>query len=163
VSLRIGTGFLPLLILKSAEESTITNLLGGGAGGRGWIDVLWLGPVLEGSGAATALSLDRAPSCTVIPAPPAPERHAPGSVTQCVEDRPCDQPRGPYAPTTGAGAPHPAQDLSYRAVPSVEGRKVGYGKGALAIAPRRKAIDGEIEAGQLMQRTGEDGSALSTG
>jgi hypothetical protein len=53
--------------------------------------------------------------------------------------------------------------LTHRAILSVEGRKLGHGKGALAVAPRRKAIDGQIEAGQLMQRAGEDGGALSAG
>ena len=80
-------------------------------------------------------------------------------VSACIEDRPGHQPGGPYAASTGAGASHLAQHLTHGAVPSVEGRKLGHGKGALAVAPGRKAINGQIEAGQLVQRTGEDGGA----
>ena len=36
------------------------------------------------------------------------------------------------------------------------------GLDALTIAPRRKTIDGQIEVGQLMHRTGRDGGTLST-
>jgi len=43
-----------------------------------------------------------------------------------------------------------------KTVPAVEAFKLGHGKGALASASRRKAIDREVEARQLMQRAGED-------
>jgi hypothetical protein len=34
-------------------------------------------------------------------------------------------------------------------------------KAALAVTPGRKVIDGQVKAGQLAQRAGEDGGALS--
>jgi hypothetical protein len=91
-----------------------------------------------------------------------PERHTSRPDAR-VEDRSRHQPSRPYAPATGAGTPHAAQHLPHRAVPSVKGRKLRHGKGTLAVAPGRKAIDGQIEARQLVQRTGEDGGALSPG
>jgi hypothetical protein len=91
-----------------------------------------------------------------------PERQPSGSDAR-IADRAGHPPGSPYAASTGAGAPHAAQHLTDGAVPSIEGRKLGHGKGALAVAPGRKAIDGQIEAGQLVQRTGKDGGALSAG
>jgi hypothetical protein len=91
-----------------------------------------------------------------------PEWHASWPDT-CVEDRLNHQPRCPYAPATGTGAPHATQHLPDRGVAAVERRTLGHGKGALAIARRRKAINSQIEISQLMQRTGEDGDTLSTG
>ncbi len=91
-----------------------------------------------------------------------PERHTSRPDT-CVEDRSGDQPGGPDAPTAGTRAPHAAQHLPHRGVAPVEGRQLHHGEAALTIAPRRKTIDGQIEAGQLTQRTGEDGDTLSTG
>jgi hypothetical protein len=53
--------------------------------------------------------------------------------------------------------------LPDRAVTAVEARQLRHGKAALAIAPGGQAIDRQIEAGQLVQRTGQDGDALSAG
>ena len=64
---------------------------------------------------------------------------------------------------TGAGAAHPAQHLSDRAVPAIEARQVRDGEGALAAALRREAVDRQVEAGQLMERGGEDGDPLAAG
>jgi hypothetical protein len=90
------------------------------------------------------------------------QRHASRSDAG-VEDRPGDQPGGPYAPTTCAGATHPAQHLTHSGVPTVEGRQLRYSKATLAIAAGRQTIDRQVEAGQLVQRAGEDGRALSAG
>jgi hypothetical protein len=79
-----------------------------------------------------------------------PERHT-SRPDACVEDRSRHQPGRPYAPATGAGTPHATQRLPHCAVPSVKGRKLRHGKGTLAVAPGRKAIDGQIEARQLVQ------------
>ena len=49
-------------------------------------------------------------------------------------DRPSDQPGGPHAPATGAGAPHPAEHLPDRRVAAVERRQLRHGKGALPVA-----------------------------
>jgi hypothetical protein len=56
------------------------------------------------------------------------------SVTVLGGDHPT-YPGRPYAASTGAGAPHPAQHLTDGAAPSVECCKLGHGKGALAVAP----------------------------
>jgi hypothetical protein len=47
------------------------------------------------------------------------------------------------------------------AVATVEAGKFRYGKGALANALGRQAIDRRTEAGQLVQRTGQNSGALS--
>jgi hypothetical protein len=57
------------------------------------------------------------------------------AVGHCARRRPSNFPGRPYAASTGAGAPHPAQHLTDGAVPSVECRKLGHGKGAVAVAP----------------------------
>jgi hypothetical protein len=38
-----------------------------------------------------------------------------------------------------------------------------YLNAPLTVAPRRQAVDRQIEAGELVQRAGEDGGALSAG
>ena len=89
-----------------------------------------------------------------VPRPP--ERHTAGSDAG-------DQPSRPYAAATVARTLHSAQGLPYRNIPAIEGSQLRHGKRALAVAPGRKTIDGQIEAGQLVQRTGKDGGALSAG
>src|ERR1700722_16819140 len=81
----------------------------------------------------------------------------------CVQNRPSDQPGSTRTSAASAGAPQAAQDLPHSSIPSVEAGKLGDSKGALAVASGRHAIDRKIEAGQLVQRTGEDGGALSAG
>jgi hypothetical protein len=94
--------------------------------------------------------------------PPAPVAAPPRS-DPSIEDRARLQPCHPYAPATGPRAAHAAQHLPHRAVPAVEARQLRDGERALAVAPGSEAIDGQVEAGQLMERAGENGDPLATG
>jgi hypothetical protein len=90
-----------------------------------------------------------------------PERHPAGS-DACIEDQPGHQPGGPYAACTGAGAPHAAQYLDLRCCPVRRRSQAQPRQRCTRRCTGRKTIDGQIEARQLVQRTGEDGGALAS-
>jgi hypothetical protein len=55
------------------------------------------------------------------------------------------------------------QHLPHRVVAAIEAGELSHGKGAFSVASWRETIDRQIEAGQLVQRTGEDADTLSAG
>jgi hypothetical protein len=80
-----------------------------------------------------------------------------------IEDRPGDQPGGPYTAAAAAGAPHAPQHLAHRALRAIEARQFRHGEGSLGGTAGCQAVDRQVESGQLMERTGEDRGPLSAG
>jgi hypothetical protein len=69
---------------------------------------------------------------------------------------------GQHTTATAARATHQAQHFAHGSLLEERGQ-IGDGERALATAACGAAINGQVEAGELVQGTGQDGCSLSTG